>query len=158
MALNQVDLPPQLDRLGIPSEGLCLLPERIEDGKGIYRSELADLLPFMRSKGIEQGTFLHQHDERLWRELKGHTELAFALSIASSLISSAMWDGMKAAFGEWVRSLGGGARLEIDLVIPNANDRPAAVHISGDSEDVTKALDRLPDVIREVGLATKGKK
>lgn len=130
-------------------EGVAILPVDLEGDRGVYRSETDILAKSLRAEGV-QAWYVHSEGDRSWLALKGAVELAFGVAIAASIIGAAAWDGLKAGFRRWARTLEPGQHLKLDVRVVDG-DRSTSVRISGDAEAVVDALDRIPDVLSTEG-------
>ncbi len=87
----------------VPEHGsdVIVLPETVNEGQGIYRSDLDSLVKLLRSDGID-ASYGHPAEQRSWRVIKGEAPLDIAIAVASSFVASGAWDLLVYSLGKWL--------------------------------------------------------
>jgi hypothetical protein len=126
---------------------------RIDQGRGIYRSEIDTLGKTLRAEGAA-ASYAHASEDRSWQSLKGAVELAFGVSILASVIGAASWEAIKAGFRRWAHTLEPDQQVQLDVRVDDDEKGTRTwIRLSGDAVGVAGALDRLPRLLKPDGGA-----
>lgn len=145
--LSEFDLGRTVDNLS--SADLVILPNAIEGGLGIYRSELAALAKHL-APTIE-ARYLYPAETRRWNELLGHTDLVLAIAI--DVLASGMWHSLKLLFQSWAKGEGGIENLTLNVFQLGTNGLwIRSVRLHGPADAVVQALAEVPRLLENAKL------
>jgi hypothetical protein len=141
--------PPEQDRLlqqrPSPEVVLTFLPIGHSAQGGLYRGEVVDAVKMLAADGVS-AQFFHAAEEREWLELKGTTEVSFAVAIVLNLIAAAGWDAVKLAMYRWFGAQSPASKLKIDVAVErDGNIDREWYRLEGAPDDVARAFEQLLD-------------